>query len=187
MKKKIALLFCVSAALLLTACGQQSHSTAVTRQHTLHTRQSMQLKKAAKLKHLKQLAHEHQLAAQKRAKAKKLARQQLQARQVKQAAAAQASAASQQSNQQTNNAAQQNTQQTNNTAQQNSQSTNNTNNTGQISQQQQGAINRARGYDPNGAPLLPGQDHAAGDKPDGTPDDWVQGQDDWCKQHGIKP
>ncbi|MGO2723283.1 MAG: hypothetical protein ACTIAG_06060 [Lactobacillus sp.] len=83
--------------------------------------------------------------------------------------------------------AQQNNQQTNNTTQQNNQSTNNTNNTGQISEQQQGAINCARGYDPNGAPLLAGQDHAAGDKPDGTPDDWVQGQIDWCKQHGIKP
>lgn len=40
----------------------------------------------------------------------------------------------------------------------------------------QGEINRQRGYDPNGAPLLPGQDHAAGSNPDGSPDAWVQWQ-----------
>lgn len=49
----------------------------------------------------------------------------------------------------------------------------------------QGEINRERGYDPNGAPLLPGQDHAAGSNPDGTPDAWVQGQDDWLIQNGY--
>lgn len=49
----------------------------------------------------------------------------------------------------------------------------------------QGEINRERGYDPNGAPLLPGQDHAAGSNPDGTPDAWVQGQIDWAKQNGY--
>lgn len=49
----------------------------------------------------------------------------------------------------------------------------------------QGEINRERGYDPNGAPLLPGQDHAAGDNPDGTPDAWVQGQVDWLKENGY--
>lgn len=177
MKKKIALLFYISVALLLTACGQQSHSTAATRQHNLRTSQSIQLRKAARLKHLKRMAHEHQLAAQKRARAKKLAHKQLQA------AASQARTASQQAA----NNSQQSNQQTNNTTQQSNQSTNNTNNTGEVSEQQQGTINRARGYDPNGAPVLPGQDHAAGDKPDGTPDDWVQGQIDWCKQHGIKP
>lgn len=42
-----------------------------------------------------------------------------------------------------------------------------------------------RGYDPNGNPLLPGQDHAAGSNPDGTPDAWVQGQIDWAKQNGY--
>lgn len=49
----------------------------------------------------------------------------------------------------------------------------------------QGEINRERGYDPNGAPLLPGQDHAAGDNPDGTPDPWVQGQIEWEIQNGY--
>ncbi|HAM86285.1 MAG TPA: hypothetical protein DCP87_01765 [Lactobacillus sp.] len=46
-------------------------------------------------------------------------------------------------------------------------------------------MNRERGYDPNGAPLLPGQDHAAGSNPDGSPDAWVQGQIDWAKQNGY--
>ena len=49
----------------------------------------------------------------------------------------------------------------------------------------QGEINRQRGCDPNGNPLLPGQDHAAGSNPDGTPDAWVQGQIDWAKQNGY--
>lgn len=49
----------------------------------------------------------------------------------------------------------------------------------------QGEINRERSYDPTGAPLLPGQDHAAGANPDGTPDAWVQGQIDWAKQNGY--
>lgn len=49
----------------------------------------------------------------------------------------------------------------------------------------QSEINRERGYDPNGAPLLPGQDHAAGSNPDGSPDAWVQGQDEWAIQNGY--
>lgn len=49
----------------------------------------------------------------------------------------------------------------------------------------QSEINRKRGYDPNGAPLLPGQDHAAGSNPDGSPDAWVQGQIDWAIQNGY--
>lgn len=56
------------------------------------------------------------------------------------------------------------------------------NGNGQLSQ---GEINRQRGYDPNGNPLLPGQDHAAGSNPDGSPDAWVQGQIDWAKQNGY--
>lgn len=44
-------------------------------------------------------------------------------------------------------------------------------------------INRQRGYDPNGAPLLPGQDHAAGSNPDGSPDAWVQGQLDYYQNN----
>lgn len=49
----------------------------------------------------------------------------------------------------------------------------------------QGEVNRQRGYDPNGNPLLPGQDHAAGANPDGSPDAWVQGKIDWAKQNGY--
>lgn len=40
----------------------------------------------------------------------------------------------------------------------------------------QGQENIQNGVDPNGNKLLPGQDHAAGSNPDGTPDAWVQGQ-----------
>ena len=56
------------------------------------------------------------------------------------------------------------------------------NGNGQLSQ---GEINRQRGYDPNGNPLLPGQDHAAGSNPDGSPDAWVQGQIEWAKHNGY--
>ena len=56
------------------------------------------------------------------------------------------------------------------------------NGNGQLSQ---GEINRQRGYDPNGNPLLPGQDHAAGSNPDGSPDAGVQGQIEWAKQNGY--
>lgn len=47
----------------------------------------------------------------------------------------------------------------------------------------QGQINRQRGYDPSGAPVIPGQDHAPGATPDGTPDPWVQGQLDYYGQN----
>lgn len=68
-----------------------------------------------------------------------------------------------------------------------SSNSNSQNNNQQVSTQQsnsgnqqagksQSEINRERGYDPNGAPLLPGQDHAAGSNPDGSPDAWVQWQ-----------
>lgn len=43
-------------------------------------------------------------------------------------------------------------------------------------QWEQGQANIQNGVDPNGNELLPGQDHAAGSNPDGTPDAWVQGQ-----------
>ena len=49
----------------------------------------------------------------------------------------------------------------------------------------QGEINKERGYDPKGDPILPAQDHAAGSNPDGTPDSWVQGQIDWEKENGY--
>lgn len=77
----------------------------------------------------------------------------------------------------------------------NSQSTSTQQNVQSSNNQQQGAqsgvtksqseINRERGYDPNSAPLLPGQDHAAGSNPDGSPDAWVQGQIDWAIQNGY--
>ena len=77
----------------------------------------------------------------------------------------------------------------------NSQSSSTQQNVQSSNDQQQGAqsgvtksqseINRERGYDPNGAPLLPGQDHAAGSNPDGSPDAWVQGQIDWAIQNGY--
>ena len=76
------------------------------------------------------------------------------------------------SNQQSGNT-QQGTAQSNNGSQQQAQG------------KSQGEINRERGYDPNGAPLLPGQDHAAGSNPDGSPDAWVQGQIDWAIQNGY--
>lgn len=55
----------------------------------------------------------------------------------------------------------------------------------QTQSKSQGEINRERGYDPNGNPLLPGQDHAAGSNPDGSPDAWVQGQINWAIQNGY--
>lgn len=77
----------------------------------------------------------------------------------------------------------------------NSQSTSTQQSVQSSNNQQQGAqsgvtksqseINRERGYDPNGAPLLPDQDHAAGSNPDGSPDAWVQGQIDWAIQNGY--
>jgi hypothetical protein len=76
-------------------------------------------------------------------------------------------------NQQGNNGNQQATAQSNTGGQQQTQG------------KSQGEINRERGYDPNGNPLLPGQDHAAGSNPDGSPDAWVQGQIDWAIQNGY--
>ena len=50
----------------------------------------------------------------------------------------------------------------------------------------QGEINRERGYDPKGNPVMPGQDHAPGSDVYGNPDSWVQGQIDWAKTHQSK-
>nr|DAJ07578.1 MAG TPA: lipoprotein [Caudoviricetes sp.] len=50
-----------------------------------------------------------------------------------------------------------------------------------ITQQQGNSLvgnNAGQRYDPNGSPLLPGQNHAAGSNPDGSPDPWVQWQID---------
>ena len=49
----------------------------------------------------------------------------------------------------------------------------------------QSEINRELGHDPKGAPLLPGQDHAAGADVNGNPDPWVQGQIDWAIREGY--
>lgn len=73
----------------------------------------------------------------------------------------------------------------NTVSQQNSQSGNVKQGTQSNVTKSQSEINRERGYDPNGAPLLPGQDHAAGSNPDGSPDAWVQGQIDWAIQNGY--
>ena len=73
----------------------------------------------------------------------------------------------------------------NTVSQQNSQSGNVQQGTQSNVTKSQSEINRERGYDPNGAPLLPGQDHAAGSNPDGSPDAWVQGQIDWAIQNGY--
>lgn len=50
---------------------------------------------------------------------------------------------------------------------------------------EQSQQNIQNGYDPNGQPLLPGQDHAAGANPDGSPDAWVQDQIDWAIENGY--
>ncbi len=57
--------------------------------------------------------------------------------------------------------------------------------TQQPQQKTQSQINMERGYDPNGAPLLPGQDHAAGSDVYGNPDPWVQGQINWAIRNGY--
>ena len=49
----------------------------------------------------------------------------------------------------------------------------------------QGEINKELGHDPKGAPLLPGQDHAADANVNGAPDPWVQGQIDWAIREGY--
>lgn len=52
-------------------------------------------------------------------------------------------------------------------------------------QAHQGQDNLQNGVDPNGNPLLPGQDHAAGSNPDGTPDAWVKDQEEWSIENGY--
>ena len=54
-----------------------------------------------------------------------------------------------------------------------------------LTQAQQGQINRQTGHDSKGNAVMPGQNHAPGDKPDGTSDDWVKGQEQWAQQHGT--
>ncbi len=48
-----------------------------------------------------------------------------------------------------------------------------------------GRLNRQRGYDPKGNPIMPGSDHAPGANPDGSPDPWVQDQINWEKENGY--
>ncbi|MDK7952188.1 hypothetical protein [Lactobacillus paragasseri] len=70
-----------------------------------------------------------------------------------------------------------------------SQSSNSTQNNNATAQQSkpksQGEINKELGHDPKGAPLLPGQDHAAGADVNGNADPWVQGQIDWAIREGY--
>lgn len=57
--------------------------------------------------------------------------------------------------------------------------------TQQQPQKTQGEINKERGYDPKGNPVMPGQDHAPGSNPDGSADSWVKGQSEWLRQNGL--
>ena len=89
--------------------------------------------------------------------------------------------AEKQSREDTSTNSQQNTHSSTNTTQTQKQNT-------QVQPQQQktqGQINKERGYDPNGHPLLPGQDHAAGSNPDGSADNWVKGQSEWLRQNEL--
>lgn len=75
----------------------------------------------------------------------------------------------------------------NSSSQQSSSSTVQNSNTAkqQSKPKSQGEINKELGHDPKGAPLLPGQDHAAGANVNGDPDPWVQGQIDWAIREGY--
>lgn len=88
----------------------------------------------------------------------------------------------------------QSSQTTNVGVQQSSQSSSTTNSQSQTqnatAQQQQpqktqGEINKERGYDPKGNPVMPSQDHAPGSNPDGSADSWVKGQSEWLRQNGL--
>ena len=153
--KKIVL--CSMAALLaLSAVGcNQSSSTQTSAEHAKAVK--VRKDKAAKAKKAKEKDKKEHAKKQAEAKKKK----------------AEAAAQKQKQQSQAQQPAQQQQQQTQTQAQQGQQHLT------------QGQINMMRGYDPNGAPLLPGQDHAAGSNPDGTPDAWVQGQIEWAIQQGY--
>lgn len=89
------------------------------------------------------------------------------------------------SNTETNSSSQQSSSQQT-TAQSSSSTVQNSNTAKQQSKpKSQGEINKELGHDPKGAPLLPGQDHAAGADVNGNPDPWVQGQIDWAIREGY--
>lgn len=89
------------------------------------------------------------------------------------------------SNTETNSSSQQSSSQQT-TAQSSSSTVQNSNTVKQQSKpKSQGEINKELGHDPKGAPLLPGQDHAAGADVNGNPDPWVQGQIDWAIREGY--
>lgn len=89
------------------------------------------------------------------------------------------------SNTETNSSSQQSSSQQT-TAQSSSSTVQNSNTAKQQSKpKSQGEINKELGHDPKGAPLLPGQDHAAGANVNGDPDPWVQGQIDWAIREGY--
>ena len=89
------------------------------------------------------------------------------------------------SNTETNSSSQQSSSQQT-TAQSSSSTVQNSNTAKQQSKpKSQGEINKELGHDPKGAPLLPGQDHAAGANVNGNPDPWVQGQIDWAIREGY--
>lgn len=155
--KKIGLI-CVAAlmGMALTACGNSSAQKSTKISNSSSSTKSVQKHKSAK----------------KNKQEKK-----------KQSSISSASSSSSQSQTAPQQNKQSSTQATQTAAQQNEQSS--TQATQTSTTKSQGEINRERGYDPNGAPLLPGQDHAAGSNPDGMPDAWVQGQIDWAKQNGY--
>lgn len=86
---------------------------------------------------------------------------------------------------QTTNVDIQQTKQSSSTSNSQSQTQNTATQQQQQPQKTQGEINKERGYDPKGNPVMPGQDHAPGSNPDGSADSWVKGQSEWLRQNGL--
>lgn len=86
---------------------------------------------------------------------------------------------------QTTNVDVQQSKQSSSTANSQSQTQNTATQQQQQPQKTQGEINKERGYDPKGNPVMPGQDHAPGSNPDGSADSWVKGQSEWLRQNGL--
>ncbi|MDK7952116.1 hypothetical protein [Lactobacillus paragasseri] len=92
---------------------------------------------------------------------------------------------SQSQSKQTTNVDVQQSKQSSSTATSQSQTQNTATQQQQQPQKTQGEINKERGYDPKGNPVIPGQDHAPGSNPDGSADSWVKGQSEWLRQNGL--
>lgn len=92
---------------------------------------------------------------------------------------------SQAQSKQTTNVNVQQSKQSSSTANSQSQTQNTATQQQQQPQKTQGEINKERGYDPKGNPIMPGQDHAPGSNSDGSADSWVQGQSEWLRQNGL--